>query len=247
MCSKNGLGAEVAKVCFYFGVILGQLSVPLTAAFAQQPCDRSDIELATSPTPPQFDFALRRHADLVETSARVEVDVIAIGDSLIEQWPQALLLGVFPNQRIVNFGVGGDKTQNVLWRLETKAFDSLRPQTVIVLIGSANLSGNQTSCAIAAGVAAVVNDIKQRWNPREIVLIELLPRCKDPPAKLQERLQINAMFRERFKTEPGMTLVNADDVLMCNSQLYHDDYIHLTPSGYKALTEQLTIAVSGRP
>jgi lysophospholipase L1-like esterase len=139
----------------------------------------------------------------------------------------------------------------VLWRLDTKAFDNLRPQTVIVLIGSANLSGNQTSCAIVAGVTAVVNDIKQRWNPKEIVLIELLPRCKDPPPKLQERLQINAMLRERFKTEPGMTLVNADDGLTCNAQaepsLYYDDYIHLTLSGYKVLTEQLKIAISSRP
>jgi hypothetical protein len=235
---------KAAGACLCLLLQLGSSSAP---ALAQQTCDRLDVQLATTPVPSQFDFAIRRHEELVASSAHARADVVAIGDSLIEQWPQSMLLDVFPNQRIVNLGVGGDKTQHVLWRLRSNAFDDLQPHSVVVLIGSANLSGSQSACAIVSGVAAVVSDIRQRWNPKDIILIEILPRCKDPSPKLDERMQINAMFQARFQSEPGMKLVNADDALTCNAQpqspMYDDDNIHLTANGYRILTEQLKLAV----
>jgi len=134
-----------------------------------------------------------------------------------------------------------------LWRLGTKAFDDVRPQTAVVLIGSANLSASQSACAIVAGVTAVVSDIRRRWDPKRVVLIEILPRCKDPAPKLDERLQINLMFQQRFKSDPGVILLNADTALACDSQSgpspFNDDHIHLTEAGYQALTSQLKTAV----
>jgi lysophospholipase L1-like esterase len=237
-------GAKAGGVCL---CLLFQLVSSSAPALAQQACDRLDVQQATTPVPSQFDFAIRRHEELAASSAHTRADVVAIGDSLIEQWPQSMLLDVFPNQRIVNLGVGGDKTQHVLWRLRSNAFDDLRPRSVVVLIGSANLSGNQSACAIVSGVAAVVSDIRQRWNPKDIILIEILPRCKDPSPKLDERMQINAMFRARFRSEPGIKLVNADDALTCNvegqSPVYNDDYIHLNSTGYRVLSEQLKSVV----
>ena len=71
---------------------------------------------------------LDTHAKLVEyvKANPGPCDVLLVGDSITQQWGSPLDKGVlneswrklFANYRTINIGIGGDKVQNVLWRLD---------------------------------------------------------------------------------------------------------------------------------
>ncbi len=62
---------------------------------------------------------LDTHAALVKVAQknRGPIDLLLVGDSITMQWGDAWTTH-FPKLKTVNIGIGGDKTQNVLWRLD---------------------------------------------------------------------------------------------------------------------------------
>lgn len=72
------------------------------------------------------------------------VDVLLVGDSITQQWGSPLDKGVlneawkkhFRGYKTINIGIGGDKTQNVLWRLDHGGVEGLEPRVVVVMIGN---------------------------------------------------------------------------------------------------------------
>lgn len=58
-----------------------------------------------------------------------EPDVLFIGDSLIERLQHSIVWSeFFEPLHCLNFGIGGDTTQNVLWRLENGEIDNIKPK-----------------------------------------------------------------------------------------------------------------------
>src|ERR1700683_4431283 len=84
-------------------------------------------------------------------------DIIFIGDSITEGWlgpGKALWEKNYAPRHALNFGIGGDKTQKVIWRLNNMEVQGLKPKVAVILIG-ANNTGN-TPHEIADGVKAVL-------------------------------------------------------------------------------------------
>jgi hypothetical protein len=111
-------------------------------------CDEVDLAVTTSPVPPQFSKNLRRHYWLRDLLPGGPVDFLLIGDSLVEMWPQEAWTASFPDTTVLNLGVGGDTTQNVLWRLSKMPLTRIQPRRVALLIGTNNLSHKDKPCAI---------------------------------------------------------------------------------------------------
>ena len=78
---------------------------------------------------------LDTHAGLVKIAEanKGPVDVLLVGDSITMQWGSALAEH-FPKLKTVNIGTGGDKTQNVLWRLDHGGVAGLEPRATVLLI-----------------------------------------------------------------------------------------------------------------
>ena len=74
---------------------------------------------------------LDTHANLVKVAqaSKGPIDVLLVGDSITMQWGAAWTKH-FPTLKTVNIGIGGDKTQNVLWRLDHGGVDGLEPRAV---------------------------------------------------------------------------------------------------------------------
>jgi tetratricopeptide (TPR) repeat protein len=201
-----------------------------------------DVRVTTTPSPPPFVDSWRRHEVLLERRPRRPVDVMLVGDSLVEYWPDAnwAPLSVF------NFGVRADKTQHVLWRLEQLPAGSVECRDVVVLVGTNNLGAGDTATGIAAGVAAVVAAVV-RVAPRANVHVIATPPCGP---------QLGFRSDARLKANKALAGLDGFETLDVDTEMtdggflgqpkYKDDGIHFSDAGYCRLTEVVKAHLGSR-
>jgi hypothetical protein len=100
------------------------------------------------PRPPSTPSALKRLNRLAANLPRA-ADLILVGDSLAAGWPTDLIAQ--PWQHVFNFGLPGDRIQHTLWRLDVLPLAHLRPERVVILLGTNNLGDGDEPDTIAAG------------------------------------------------------------------------------------------------
>ncbi len=96
-----------------------------------------------------------------------EIDVGFVGDSITARWRGGENWEKhWGSYRAVNMGIGGDRTQNVLWRLQNGELDGCKAKLFVVMIGTNNLFDNKTEPAdAAAGIKAII-DLIQTKQPQ---------------------------------------------------------------------------------
>ncbi len=80
----------------------------------------------------------------------------------------------------VNMGISGDRTENVIWRLQNGAIDGINPKVATLLIGTNNTDGNHyleisTAEELAEGIWKICEIIREKLPDTEIVLLGILP------------------------------------------------------------------------
>jgi lysophospholipase L1-like esterase len=144
------------------------------------------------------DVSLKHHNALVQTAASApsNLDVLFLGDSIIEQWNGTKYRG--RGLRIENrqafertfsrahggnleglaFGSGGDLTQGLNWRVENGLLpESLNPKVIWILIGTNNLKSDCTTPEIlASSILEVARRVHRRKPRSKIVIQGMLPR-----------------------------------------------------------------------
>jgi lysophospholipase L1-like esterase len=114
-------------------------------------------------------------------------DIIFIGDSITDNFTaaptpnwdlvgQAVWEKHYADRNALNFGVGADRTENVLWRLDNMAIKQFHPKVAVILIGTNN--NINTPDAIAAGVKAVVAKTQETFAGVKVILISILPNAR---------------------------------------------------------------------
>jgi lysophospholipase L1-like esterase len=110
-----------------------------------------------------------------------DYDIEFIGDSITQDWEGAgksVWQEFYGQRKVINLGVGGDLTQNVLWRFEHGQLDGIKARVAVVLIGTNNTNGDQNSGEeILEGVTAVVNQIRRRQPATKIIVMGIFPRA----------------------------------------------------------------------
>jgi lysophospholipase L1-like esterase len=120
----------------------------------------------------------------VEAMQGKPVDIVFVGDSITDNflgkpsptWDEvggAVWDKHYAGRNVLNFGVGADRTEHVLWRLEHWDVKAFRPKVAVVLIGTNNT--NDTPEEIAAGVKAVVEKTREVFGGPKVILVSILP------------------------------------------------------------------------
>ena len=194
------------------------------------------------------DSWLKIHEGLVKTvqANPGPVDVLLVGDSITIQWG-ASWAKQFPDRKAVNIGIGGDKTQNVLWRLDHGGVDGLKPKAIVLMIGNNNMFFTpETGVAAAAmGVEACARNLREKFPDAELIVAKILP-CHAPKTRFYEDiLRTNAEIdKMNLGADPKIRVLdltadflNADGTI--KQALFTPDNIHLSPEGYAAYAARL--------
>ena len=119
------------------------------------------------------------HTEDVALAAEGESKLVFLGDSITEAWQldgRRYWEEHFAPRGAVDFGISGDMTQNLLWRLQNGAAGALDPSAVVLLIGVNNTSfSEEPPSLIAQGVIANVDLVERLFPAADILLLAVFP------------------------------------------------------------------------
>jgi lysophospholipase L1-like esterase len=200
---------------------------------------------------------LDTHAKLVDyvKANAGPCDVLLVGDSITQQWGGPLDKGVlndawrkhFAGLKTINLGIGGDKTQNVLWRLDHGGVEGLKPRVVVVMIGNNNmfLTPETGIEAAAKGVRMVVASVRNKFPQATVIVAKILP-AHAPGNRFHEDIRKTNLALDALQLDhdPQVRVLdlwsdftNADGTL--KAALFTPDNIHLSLAGYGMYAERL--------
>lgn len=121
---------------------------------------------------------MKRHESFNERVKQGNVDLLLIGDSITQGWEGAgkkVWEKYYTPRNAVNLGIGGDRTQHVLWRLDNGNVEGISPKAAVLMIGTNN-SGTNSSVQIAEGVEAIVKKLRAKLPKTKILVLAIFPR-----------------------------------------------------------------------
>ncbi len=132
---------------------------------------------------PQYPNAWQQtHQGFVTRTAQGGIDVVFFGDSITQGWGgegKEVWERTYAPLKAVNYGIGGDGTRQVLWRIQHGEVEALKPKLVVLKIGTNNLYSDANAGSdeeIAKGIATVVQELRTRLPTTRILLLGILPR-----------------------------------------------------------------------
>jgi lysophospholipase L1-like esterase len=168
-------------------------------------------------------------------------DIIFIGDSITEGWlgpGRAVWDKYYAPRHALDFGVGGDKTQNVLWRLNNMDIQNLKPKVAVVMIGTNNLTNNPHE--IADGVKAVLANAQEAFPGVKIILVSITPNERAQDKMMQADSLIKSLadnstvfYLDLVPLMPEVTTTSPDGQTDKNWKGLSHDHLHPDAIGYQ--------------
>jgi len=192
---------------------------------------------------------LDMHAGLVKTvqANAGPIDVLLVGDSITMQWAAAWPKH-FGNLKTVNIGIGGDKTQNVLWRLDHGGVAGLEPRAVVLLVGNNNMFFTaETGIEPAArGIKACADNLREKFPRAPLVVVKVFPAHAPGNRFYEDIKKVNAALDAlELDADPLVHVLDISGEMVAadgslKAGLFAPDNIHLTQDGgYAAFASRL--------
>lgn len=198
--------------------------LPRTAENAVTPVDRNPI----------------RHAQFLARTKEGKIDLLFLGDSITDGWPRngEWTWLKFAPYNPADFGVSGERTEDVLWRITHGELDGITPKLTVLMIGTNNIGQHKDEKPewTAAGIKKVVETIHAKLPQTKVLLLAVFPRnAKAAPV----RAEVDAINAEIAKLDDGKTTRYLDIghvFLDGQGEIPHDvmaDGLHPTAKGYE--------------
>jgi lysophospholipase L1-like esterase len=183
---------------------------------------------------------LARHEGFVKQAQAGGIDLLFMGDSITDFWRSRgknVWEKVYGSRHAANFGISGDRTQHVLWRIEHGELEGISPKVIVLMIGTNN-SNTDSADQISEGVEKIVADMREKCPKSKILLLAIFPRGKpDAAPKLMDT--INAVNKRIAKLDDGKMITFLDinkAFLGEDGKLHADvmpDFLHPNEHGYQ--------------
>jgi len=183
--------------------------------------------------------------------AGAKAEVIFIGDSITQGWEGAgkeVWARYYTHRHAVNLGIGGDRTQHVLWRFENGNLTGLKPKAAVVMIGTNNSNGEDNTVEqIADGVTAIVQKLRATLPDMKVLLVAIFPRSENPCPQRGKILQVNQILQKLADGRQVRWVDFGHQYLTAEGLIPRElmpDYLHLSPKAYgmwaEAIEDQLS-------
>ncbi|MDX2017498.1 MAG: family 16 glycoside hydrolase [Planctomycetota bacterium] len=196
----------------------------------------------------------KKFSDLNTRCEAPGAPVVFLGDSITEGWlnaGKALWQERFASRGAINLGIGGDRTQHVLYRLREghlarlKAMGEKGPRAIVLLIGTNNSNGSDHSSEeIAEGITAIVRELRSGLPQSKVVLMSILPRGDRPSPQREKNARASELALTALKGDAMVVpldlksaFVTADGTLRSDLM---PDKLHLSEGGYRAWADAVT-------
>ena len=145
---------------------------------------------------------------------------------------------VFKNYKWECAGISGDRTQNILWRLQHGNFVTARPKIVVLTIGVNNFPDDSPE-EITQGIHKIIEWIKNNMPATKIILIGPLPAgLKKEDMFRMKYEKIQSLIKKKGDGKHVVYIPLSTVFIRENGDLnldyYSSDGIHLVEKGYKA-------------
>jgi len=195
-------------------------------------------------------WILRHQAKLKELKQKKNrIDLLMIGDSITQGWEDeenfdTLWRKYFEPRNALNLGFSGDRTEQVLWRLQNGEVDGIEPKLAVLLIGTNNTGHRQDPANdTAAGIKAILQELTTRLENTAILLLAIFP-CGESPNDPLRTLNSNvndiivdyADGKTVHFLDIGHNYVDAAGRLRTELM---PDLLHLSPAGYKVWADSM--------
>ena len=203
---------------------------------------------AIDPQPRGDDGWKRRQASFNEKVKEVgkKSQLIFIGDSITQGWEGAgkeIWADRYAKFDAINLGIGGDRTQHVLYRLENGNLEGLSPKAAVVMIGTNNSNGeDNTAEQIAEGVRAIVQKLRSELPSTKILLVPIFPRGENVNPQRGKINQANQIIQKLADGENILWVDFGHKFIDENGRIPRDimpDYLHLSPKGYEIWADSI--------
>jgi lysophospholipase L1-like esterase len=173
------------------------------------------------------------------------------GNSITRRWgatdyPQFLAnwKANFFGWNAADFGWGGDRIENVLWRIENGELDGVNPRVIVLLAGTNNVGkepgGDERIADITRGIKALLELCQRRAPNATIILTGIFPRSG--AAVMPEIVRINENI-SHFADGRRVRYLNINDKLADRDGKLFDgmtvDGLHPTLRGYQIWADAL--------
>lgn len=224
---NSKIGAKLLLTCGLFcaglvGTIHAQVATPATALAAPR-TDQGWID---------------RDASFNQRVKQGNVDLLLIGDSITQGWEGAgkdAWTKYYAKRNAVNLGIGGDRTQHVLWRLDHGNVAGIAPKLAVLMIGTNN-SNDNTAEEIGAGIEAIVKKLREKLPQTKVLILAIFPRGEKPNPLREKNAKASQIAAKLADDKMVYYLDIGDKFLSPDGTLSKDimpDFLHLSPGGYE--------------
>ncbi len=191
----------------------------------------------------------KRHAENLQRIKEGPIDLLFLGDSITDRWHEVpeLWNASFRKWKPANFGVGGDRTENVLWRLENGELDGVSPRVVVLMIGTNNTHSNLPE-DIVSGIRRIIEVIQQKAPETKILLLGIFPREPRirngvPVTMPMDKIKIINKELPKLAEEGKVRYLDIGNHFLSDGKVPKDvmpDGVHLNAKGYAIWAKAVT-------
>lgn len=180
------------------------------------------------------------HKKFLETTKNhgKDINIVFYGASIMQFWRSTgkkVWDQYYGNLHAVDYGISGDRTENLVYRIGSGEVANLHPKVVVVIAGSNNLGSDKVE-DIAKGVKTIIDLLRLKLPNVKILNLAALPRTD----RNGEIKQFNDLI-SKFNYTNSYKFLNMnshfENAKGVHKDLYVSDERHLSEKGYKVWAE----------
>ena len=229
------------------GVALLVTGATVMAAGAKPAAEDPSVPAPKKNNPAFF----KMHESFLARAKSGPVGVLFLGDSITAGWGKAPKVWekYYGDLQPANFGIGGDRTEHVLWRMANGELEGISPKVVVLMLGTNN-TASSSAAQIAAADQKIVDQLRAKLPNSKVLVLGVFPRGprKNKDKSFDDAVKkmeiIRAVNTELAKLDDGKMVryLDISEKFLVDGKIPADvmpDQLHPNAKGYQIWAEAM--------